>query len=312
MRKIAIGLVIALLATVPWIIGGRYAFHVATMITIMIPLALSINLTLKLGQLSLAQPAFMGIGAYTGALLTMHLGFPPVISILAGAAFAAAIALATGPIFLRIKGVYFVLLTYAFGQIINLIFQHWTSLLGGNNGLFGIPKFSIAGLNLGTIPGGYYALGLVVALTSYLALRLFETSDAGTICDSLNEDEMLCRSIGADAHAWRVAAFTLSAFIAGAAGGVYAFYIGFISPDTFGFQASVDLIVMNVIGGPTSALGPVLGAIIVVPLLELLRDARQYQLLVYGISLIFFVIYFKQGLVSVIERPRKLSNAGHA
>jgi len=311
MRKIVIGSIIGMLALVPWVSGSRYVFHVATMITILIPLALSINITLRLGQLSLAQPAFMGIGAYASALLAMHLGVDSVLALLAGGTLATIISLVVGPIFLRIKGVYFVLLTYAFGQIINLIFQYWTSLLGGNNGLYGIPRFSFAGIQLGSFEGGYYVLGLVVALGFYLAMRAFERSDIGMICDALNENEMLCRSIGSNAHAWRVAAFAFSAFMASVSGGVYAFYIGFISPETFGFQESIDLIVMNVIGGPSSALGPVIGAIIVVPLIELLRDARQFQLLVYGFCLIFFVIFSRQGLMHLIDVRREQHRVAH-
>jgi branched-chain amino acid transport system permease protein len=296
-------LAIAALALVPWALDSRYVFHIATMITIMVPMALSLHLMVTIGQLSVAQPAFMGIGAYGSALLTMRLGYPPAVSLLAGGMCAALIALIFGPVFLRIKGVYFALLTYAFGQIINLVFQEWTSLFGGNSGLYGIPKFSILGTRLAAIQQ-YYILGLILAALCYVAMRAIERSDIGAIFQSLNEDEMLSRSIGANALTWRTAAFVFSAFVAGISGGVYAFYIGFLSPDPFGFRSSVDLIVINVIGGASSVLGPLLGTILIVPLPELLRDARQYQLLIYGFCLMAFLIFLKDGLVSVIERRR--------
>ena len=292
-------LAIVALACAPWLVDSRYVFHVATMITIAIPMALSINLTLKLDQLSLAQPALMGIGAYTSALLTMRLGAPPVAALIAGGALALIVALVFGPVFLRIKGVYFVLLTYAFSQVVNLIFQEWTTLFGGNNGLYGIPKFSVFGWKFTTIPE-YYALGLVLAALFFAVMLAIEKSDIGAIFQALNEEEMVCRSIGSNAHAWRVAAFALSAFMAGISGALYAYYIGFIAPDVFGFQAAIDLIVMNVVGGPASALGPVLGALVISPLLEVLREARQYQLLIYGVCLIVFMTFFRQGLVSLI------------
>ncbi|MDM0021811.1 branched-chain amino acid ABC transporter permease [Variovorax saccharolyticus] len=295
---------IALLALVPWVVDSRYVFHIATMIVIMIPMALGLNLMMRIGQLSLAQPAFMGLGAYGSALLTMKLGFPPILALLTSAVLAAALATLSGRIFLRTKGVYFVLLTYAFGMIINLVFQEWTSLFGGNSGLYGIPKFSIFGMRL-TGVGQYYVLGLIFAAASFAAMRAIERSDIGAIFQSLNEDEMLSRSLGSNALSWRIAAFTFSAFLAGVSGGIYAFYIGFLSPDPFGFRASVDLIVINAIGGVNSVLGPLLGAIVVVPLPELLRDARQYQLLIYGLCLIVFLIFIKQGIVSVIDRPRR-------
>lgn len=304
MKAIHIYLLVAVLALFPWTLGNQYIFHIATMIAIMIPMALGLNLMLKIGQLSLALPAFMGIGAYGSALLTMRLGLPPMLSMLASALIAAVIATLVGPIFLRIKGVYFVLLTYAFGQVVNLIFQEWTSLFGGNNGLFGIPKFSLFGLRL-TAVEHYYILGLIFATLFYAVMRAIERSDIGAIYQSLNENEMLSRSIGSNALVWRIAAFTLTAFIAGISGGIYAFYIGFLSPDAFGFRASVDLIVINAIGGVGSVLGPLLGSILVVPLPEMLRDARQYQLLIYGLCLMVFLIFLKQGLVSLIERKRR-------
>ena len=304
MKAIVIFIVVAVLAVLPVVLGNQYILHIATMVGIMAPMALSLNLMLKIGQLSIAQPAFMGIGAYGSALLTMRLGMPPALALLSGAVFATVLAATVGPVFLRIKGVYFVLLTYAFGQIINLVFQEWTSLFGGNNGLYGIPKFSIVGVRL-TSTYQYYVLGLAFTAATYAVMRAIERSDIGAIYESLNENEMLSRSIGSNALVWRIAAFTLSAFVAGFSGGIYAFYIGFLSPDPFGFRASVDLIVINAVGGASSALGPLLGAILIVPLPELLRDARQYQLLVYGVCLLVFVVFFKQGLVALIPRPRR-------
>jgi branched-chain amino acid transport system permease protein len=299
MKSIYIILVVAVISVVPWFWGSRYIFHIATMAAIMIPLATSMNLMLKIGQLSLAQAAFMGMGGYASALLTMRLGVPPILSLLSGGAIAACVAGILGPIFLRIRGVYFVLLTFAFGEIVNLVFQDWISLTGGNSGLYGIPKFSILGMRLTAIHH-YYALALIFAAISFAVLWAVERSDIGAIFQSLNENEMVSRSLGGNALAWRISAFALSAFIAGVAGGIYAFYIGFLSPDQFGFRSLVDLIVMNVVGGPSSVFGPMLGAIIIVPLPELLREARQYQLLIYGLCLIVFLIFFRQGLVSLI------------
>jgi len=293
--------VIVVLALVPWAFGSRYVFHIATMIAIMIPLAMGMHLMLKIGQLSLAHPAFMGIGAYGSALLTMRLGFPPILSLIVSGLFSAVAALILGPIFLRIKGVFFVLLTYAFGQIVNLVFQEWTSLFGGNSGLYGIPKFSILGFRL-TAVYQYYLFALIFTVIAYLVMRAIERSDMGAILDSLNEDEMLSRSMGTNALAWRTAAFVIGAFVAGISGGIYAFYLGFLSPDPFGFKITVDLIVMIVIGGASSVLGPFLGAIVIVPLPELLRDAREYQLLIYGLCLITFLKFLPAGLVSLVDR----------
>lgn len=301
MKPVYVFLLIAVLALVPWGLDNTYVFHIATMVAIMIPMALSMNLMLKLGQLSFAQPAFMGIGAYGSALLTMRLGLPPALALPLSALVAAAFAAVLGPVFLRIKGVYFVLLTYAFAQIVNLVFQEWTSLFGGNSGLYGIPKFSVFGMQFIAVQD-YYVFGLLAAAAFYALIQALERSDIGAIFQSLSADEMLSRAIGSNALAWRIAAFTLSAFMAGVSGGIYAFYLGFLSPDPFGFRTSVDLIVINAIGGAGTALGPLLGAIVIVPLPEVLREAREYQLLIYGLCLIVFLLFLRRGLASLIQR----------
>lgn len=303
MRKYLVYIAIGLLSLLPWLLGSRYVTHIATMITIMVPLALSMNLMMKVGQLSIAQSAFMGIGAYGSVLLAMRLGIPPALTLLLGGLLASATAAIFGPVFLRVKGIYFVLLTFAFGQVINLMFQEWTSLFGGNSGLHGIPRFSVFGFEL---TGGYqyYALGLIFTAISYAGMRALERSDIGAILQALNEDEVLSRSIGSNALAWRVGVFVLSAFMAGTSGGIYAYYLGILSPDPFSFHTVVDLIVINVIGGVGSALGPLLGALLIVPLPEVLREAREFQLLIYSVCLIGFLIFFKQGLVSLIDKRR--------
>jgi branched-chain amino acid transport system permease protein len=299
MKPIFVYVAVAAIACVPWLWDSRYVFHIATMAAIMIPLAASMHLMLAIGQLSLAQAAFMGIGAYTSALLTMSLGVPALIALVCGGILAGIVAGVTGPIFLRIKGVYFVLLTFAFGQIVNLLLQDWVSLTGGNSGLYGIPKITVFGLRIASVQH-FYLLALAFAAIVILALRAIEKSDIGAILESLNTNEMVSRSLGASALSWRIATYVTSAFIAGVSGGLYAFYIGFLSPDPFGFRLVVDLIVMNVVGGIGTVFGPLLGAIFIVPLPELLRGAREYQLLIYAGVLIVFILFFRQGLAALL------------
>lgn len=289
-------------AALPWLIGGKYVLHVSTMIAIMAMLALGMNLMLQIGQLSMAHGAFMGIGAYASALLTMRLGLSSLLALPASALLCALVAAALGPVFLRIKGVYFVLLTYAFGQIINLTFQEWTDVFGGNGGLHGIPRLSAFGHRV-TDPAVVYGVALVFALASFVLVRAILRSDIGALLRSLEADEPLSRSLGADALAWRIAVFVLTAAMAGAAGSLYAHIIGFLSPAAFGFGLSVDLVVMNVIGGAASAWGPLLGALLIVPLPELLRGVKEYQLLTYGVVLIVFLLFFRDGVIGMLGRP---------
>lgn len=304
LRQWLVVLAVVLVSVVPWIWGSRYIFHIATMTAIMIPLALSMNLMLKVGQLSLAQAAFYGIGAYGAALLSMRLGVPTFLSLFLGGLLAAALALVIGPIALRIKGVYFVLLTFAVTMIVNLILQDWVSLTQGNSGLYGIPRLTILGFAMRGVEH-FYILALVFAALTFAGIWAIERSDIGAIYQSMEENDMVTRSLGGNAMAWRIATFVLSAFIAGVAGGIYAFYIRFLSPDPFGFRMLVDLIVINTVGGPSTVFGPLIGAIIMVPLPELLRDFEAYRMLIYGLCLMFFVLFFRRGLVALVKIDKR-------
>lgn len=301
MRRLVVVLLVAAACAWPFFYFNRYFLHIGVMMGIMATLALSVNLLLRIGQLSIAHAAFMGLGAYSSALLTMRLNVPFAAAFLGSGALVALFALVLGPIVLRIKGVYFVLLTFAFGQVINLIFQAWIGLFGGNNGLFGIPKASFFGIRMLDIRF-YYLAGLALTGVAYATVRALFRSDAGAILNSLDENETLARSLGADALRWRIAVFVLSSFFAGLSGSLYAHYLGFISPDAFSFWTVVNVLVINVIGGIASPLGPILGALLLVPLPELLRDAKRYQVLSYGALLIVFLLFMPDGLIGLRRR----------
>jgi branched-chain amino acid transport system permease protein len=301
MKRLVIVLLLAVACVWPFLYFNRYFVHIGVMMGIMATLALSVNLLLRIGQLSIAHAAFMGLGAYGSALLTMRLHLPFAVAFFGSGVLVAVLALALGPIVLRIKGTYFVLLTFALGEVINLIFQAWVGLFGGNNGLFGIPKASLFGVRMVDIRFYYFA-GLALTGVAYAAVRALFRSDAGAILDSLDENETLARSLGADALRWRIAVFVLSSFFAGLSGSLYAHYLGFISPDAFSFWTVVNVLVINVIGGIASPLGPVLGALLLVPLPELLRDAKQYQVLSYGALLIIFLLFMPDGLIGLRRR----------
>jgi branched-chain amino acid transport system permease protein len=264
-------------------------------------LALSMNLMLRIGQLSFAQAVFMGIGAYTSALLVIRTAIPSSLAFILGGLVSAAIAFALGRIFLRVRGVYFVLLTFAFSQVVNFIFQDGVALFGGNNGLGSIPKLTLLGWQLASVRAQYLCSLLLVCAT-YWGLRCLLRSPAGVVLSALEQNESLGRSLGLDAMRWRIWIFSLSAFLAGLAGAFYAFYVGFLAPSTFSFSLSVDALVMNVIGGTSIPLGPVLGALILVPLPELLRDAKQYQFLIYAAILSGSLLLFEDGLLDYVQR----------
>lgn len=291
-------LLLAVVGGAPFIIHDAYLIHIGIMIFLGIVVALSMNLMLKLGQLTLAHGAFFGLGAYASALFVMRLQLPfPVAFLLAGGS-SALMAAIFGPVFLRVKGVYFALLTFAFGQVLNLIFQEWVDLFGGNNGLFGIPKPNIFGLRIVT-PQDFYFFTFILATAVYLFIVALYKSRIGSIIAALDESEPLSQSFGLNPLAWRTAMFVVSSFIVGLAGSVYAHYVGIISPEAFTFWVVVDALVINVVGGLALPIGSVIGAVLLVPLPELLRDTQQFQKLLFGIIVMLALIFLPQGVISL-------------
>jgi len=307
-KAVLLGLVVVAFGW-PFVIENRYVTHIGVLIGISTTVSLSLNMMLRIGQLSAAQAAFMGLGAYTSTLLVMRLGLPFLIAFPAAGLLVAAIAAVIGPFFLRVKGVYFVLLTFALGEGIRLVFQEWVSLFGGNNGIHGIPKASLFGMAMLT-PRSYYFLALALVVVTFLVALAVFRSALGAVLDSLNENEQLSQSLGVNALSYRVCIFALSGFLAGLAGSVYAHYTGFLSPEAFGFSTFIDMLAINVVGGISSPIGPVLGAILLVPLPELLRDVKQYQMLTYGLLLMAAVLFLPSGIAGGLRRlrPRQRSS----
>jgi len=279
----------------PFLVDAPFFVHIGFMVCLYITLGLSMNLMLRIGQLSLAHGALMGLGAYSSALLVMRLHLPFAVAFLCAGLIVALVALLIGPVFLRIKDVYFVLLTFAFGEIVVLLFIQWVGLFGGSNGLPGVPPPALFGHSIQT-KVGFYLFALALALLSYTAVRILYRSEFGAVIRSLDENEELTRSIGVDALRYRLATFCFSSFLAGLAGCVYGHYLTLITPDDYGFWTPVNLVVINVIGGMASPSGAVLGALLLVPLPELLRDAKQYQVLLYGLLLIGFLLFLPEGI----------------
>lgn len=296
--------VIAVLATLPFLLRAPFLTHVGVMIGLYTTLALSMNLMLRIGQISFAHGAFMGLGAYGSALFMMRLGLPFPLAFFGAALAVTLLAWMIGQVFLRIRGVYFVLLTFAFGEIIVLMFIEWVSLFGGSNGLAGVPRPGLFGHEIQS-RDGFYLLALALAAFAYASVRAIYRSELGAVITSLDENEALTRSLGIDSRQYRLLTFCFSAFLAGMAGALYGHYLTLVTPEDYGFWVPVNLVVINVIGGVAHPIGSVLGALLIVPLPEFLRDAKQYQVLLYGVLLICFLLFMPDGLYGVIQRFRR-------
>ncbi len=247
-------------------------------------LALSIYLTLSCGMLAMANAAFMGLGAYTSALLTLNAGAPFALSIVAGMALPAMVAWAIGKPTLRLSGVYLAMATLAFGEVVRIAILNADGLTGGALGLNGIPQLT-----------QWWQVVLALVLALFVLARL-RRSKAGRAFEAIKEDETAAGLMGIDVGAHKMGAFVLGAALAGLAGTLNAHLTFFIGPNEFGFDRGVDILTMTILGGIHSLAGPVLGACIVTLLPELLSGLRDYRLMANGLILVLIVLFLPRGL----------------
>ena len=247
-------------------------------------LALSIWLTLSCGLLAMANAAFMGIGAYTASILTMNYGAPFPLALAGGIAAPALVALAIGGPTLRLSGVYLAMATLGFGEVVRVLILNADSLTGGALGLNGIPQST----------QWWHVLLAVVAVL--LILWRLRRSRIGRAFEAINEDAVAASLMGIAVNAHKMLAFALGAAIAGLAGALNAHLTFFIGPSEFGFDRGVDILTMTILGGTGGLTGPVLGALIVTLLPELLRGLRDFRLMTNGAILVIIVLFLPKGL----------------
>lgn len=270
-----------------WITYGS----VVQFVLINILLGVSIYFTLYTGLLSLANAGFMAIGAYVSAVLTVYAGVPFPLSLLAGALSAALVGWLLGLPVLRLRDVYLAIATLGFGEIVRIVavsFDKFTglTLLGGAQGLAGIPKL--------TTP---WALLATLALAVFFLVQ-FHRSRAGRALAAIRRDENVAASMGIDVFRHKMLAFVLGAFIAGLAGGFSAHLTRFVGPTDFGFNQAVNILAYVVLGGVTHWSGALVGAAILTILPEALRFMGEYRGTVNGLIMLFAIIYLPGGLVN--------------
>jgi branched-chain amino acid transport system permease protein len=256
-------------------------------------LALSLYLTLAAGQLSLGSAAFAGIGGYTAGILTMNLGIPYLPALAAGSVLAGLVGLVIGLPVLRLRGVFLAIATLAFGEVVRIAVLN-IDITGGAEGLVGIP-------NITTTWGIYLSL----AIAGYAIARL-RRSRIGWCFESIREDETAAAAMGINTTYYKTLSFVLGAILAGFTGGLYAHLNYIITPGEFGFSVAVDLLIYNIVGGIRVWYGPVLGAVLLTSLPEILRGigvtAGPIRMAVNGMILLIVILFLPNGLVSIFDR----------
>ena len=257
-------------------------------------LALSIYLTLACGLLTVANAAFMGIGAYTAGLLTVHAHMPFFFALLCGSLLPASIALLIGRPTLQLSGVYLAMATLAFGEVVRILILNAEDTTGGALGLNGIPQLT-----------GWFEVALAVFLGLYVLLALAR-SRIGRTMKAICQDETATELMGLDVRAYKLFVFVLGGALAGLAGALNAHFTFFISPNEYGFERAVEILAMGVLGGTGSPWGAVIGGVLITLLPELLRGLGHYRPLINGVVLILIILYSPRGIWDLLRPARSV------
>lgn len=261
------------------------------------------------GQVSLGQAAFYGIGAYSTAILTTKFAVNPWLAMLVGVAISVAIAFLVGWPLLKLEKHYLALATLAFGLIVNVIFVEEAELSGGTGGITSIARLSLGPLVFNDDRKFYYLVLFFVLLGSLFAANIVN-SRVGRALRAVHTSEVAARSMAVPVNRIKTQVFALSAAYASVAGSLFASYITFVAPSTFGLLTSIDFVLMAVIGGLASIWGPVFGALAVVFLGRLLQTvvplffpnvSGEYEIVIFGIILVVIMVFMPEGLVAGLK-----------
>ncbi|HEX7057372.1 MAG TPA: branched-chain amino acid ABC transporter permease [Bacilli bacterium] len=309
MRKMWIGAGLLLLICFPFFVHDLYIVRIAVIAGIYAILALSLGLIVgKIRLVSAGHAAFFGIGAYTSAILTTRLELPFLAGFAAAAVLAGFIGYLLAFPILRLKGHYLAMATLAFGIIVQMVMLNWEGLTNGPNGIPGIPFASLFGYVLDSDRKMYgFVAFLLVALLLFLR-RLYQSS-LGRTLDYIREDEIAAQALGIRVRRYKTLGFTLSAALAGLSGSLFAHYMAFINYDSFNPMESFMVLAMVVVGGMSTLLGPVLGAVLLTAIPEILRSLADYRMLIYGLVLIIVLYFRPQGILGVRKADGKERNA---
>ena len=272
--------------------------------------AASLHLIVRTGHVSLAHAGFMGIGAYASALLTTSVGAPFVVGLVGSFAAAAFVALLIGPLTLRLTGKYFSLVTFLFGEIVRIVFVEWTSVTGGSNGISEIPPPS----PLFAQPVPFYYFSLAFATVTIAIIGRIFGSEIGATIDAIRDGERLVESTGAPVTRIKLTLFALACGLAGVAGCLQAHFVRYIDPTSFSTVQSINLVMINVLGGMNSLVGPIVGTIFLVVFPEFLRGYVELQRVIFGVALIVVMAVFSGGVTELASRAgallRRATTAG--
>lgn len=291
---------LGLLLVLPSLLSNEYYVSVLILCCINAIIAAGLNLLMGYaGQISLGHAAFYGLGAYATAVATATFGLPMELGLVIAVGGSALVALIIGIPTLKLTGHYLAMATLGFGLVVFIFFNETISLTGGPSGFVGIPRLSLFGVTVQSDLSYYYLVATALALVIFISRNLID-SRFGRALKALHTSEKAAQIAGVDIARYKLMVFVLSAAFAGLAGFLYAHYLTFIAPSSFGFLYSVELLTMVVLGGMATLWGSVVGAFFLTSLPEFLRVFENIEILLFGAILVVCMMFLPQGIVGGI------------
>ncbi len=292
----------------PVFVKDPYILHVGINIFIWSILTLGIRVVLVTGHLNAAQASFMGMGAYLSGLMAMKLKWSFWLCLPFSGVAVALLAMILGYPILRIKGAYFVMITFAITEVFRHLWMMWENVFGGPQGLLGIPRpaiIKLAGLQISfTSKAPFYYLAIAVLIFTVFILRRLDNSRFGLTLRSIPQADQLAVSIGVPVLRYKLMAFVIGSLFAGLAGSLWAHYFTYANPDDFTWLNSLYMLMYAVIGGTQTVLGPIVGCLVLLGLDEFLRPLKQYMPIILGMILILVLVFVPGGLITLPEKIR--------
>jgi branched-chain amino acid transport system permease protein len=295
-RRAWLGVAVVIVAALPWLLDTSYWRGILVLCAMNVLLALSLNLVIGYtGQLNLGQSAFFGIGAYVSTILIKSYGWNFWLAAVAAVGAAGLLGLALAAFAVRLRGHYLAIASLGFAVITYQVLVNWENVTQGVRGIYGImPPFSH--------PAALFYLVAGVAVLVYVLIDNLVRSPVGDTLRAIREDEVSAASLGINRALWKAFAFGVGAAIAGLAGCFYPGFVGTLVPDAFNIVESFTMMAMVIVGGMGTMIGPVVGAIVLTFLPELLRGFGELRLMIYGIALTLVVLFMPGGIVQAWTR----------
>lgn len=296
--------------------GDRYIIYTATTFLIYVMLGWGLNIVVGLaGLLDLGYVAFYAVGAYSYALIATQFGWSFWVVLPLAGIFAAFFGVVLGFPVLRLRGDYLAIVTLGFGEIIRVILINWYEVTNGPDGIIGIPRITLFGIEFKRGEGTFadlfgldysplqvmvflYFVILTLAIITNLFTQRMRKLPAGRAWEALREDEIACRSLGINPTNVKLSAFALGAMFGGFAGSFFSVRAGFISPESFTFIESAIILAIVVLGGMGSQLGVVIAAAFVVIMPEVFRQFEEFRMLLFGGAMVLIMVWRPRGLLA--------------